>query len=108
MNSWEMGVSTGLTFPRVLFPSFGKREHDFPASTTFKLYAEQLNRAKYYRLLAFGGNATYDFQPTKVSKFSYTPFRLTFNVLQRETDEFKQIAEPNHAFYVRLENHFIP
>ena len=108
MNSWEMGVSTGLTFPRVLFPSFGKREHDFPASTTFKLYAEQLNRAKYYRLLAFGGNATYDFQPTKVSKFSYTPFRLTFNVLQRETDEFKQIAETNPALYVSLENQFIP
>ena len=24
MNSWEMGVSTSLTFPRVVFPHWGK------------------------------------------------------------------------------------
>ena len=35
MNSWEMGVSTSLTFPRVVFPHWGKREFDFPATTTF-------------------------------------------------------------------------
>ena len=108
MNSWSMGASTSLTFPRVIFPTFGRREHNFPATTTFKLYAEQLNRAKYYRLLAFGGNATYEFQTTKVSKFSYTPFKLTFNVLQRETEEFKEIAETNPALYISLENQFIP
>lgn len=108
MNSWEMGASTSLSFPRILFPTFGKREYDFQATTTFKIYAEQLNRAKYYRLLAFGGNATYDFQPSSVRKFSVTPFRLTFNVLQKQTDEFKQIAETNPALYLSLENQFIP
>ena len=108
MNSWDMGISTSLTFPRVFFPSFGGQEYDFPATTTFKIYVEQLNRAKYYRQLAFGGNATYDFQPTKVSKYSFTPFKLTFNVLQRQTEEFKQIAETNPALYVSLENQFIP
>ena len=86
----------------------GRREQKFPATTTFKLDAEQLKRAKYDRLLAFGGNATYEFQTTKVSKFSYTPFKLTFNVLQRETEEFKEIAETNPALYISLENQFIP
>ena len=108
MNSWDMGISSSLTFPRVLFPTFGGHEYDFPATTTFKLYGEQLNRAKYYRQLAFGGNATYDFQPTKVSKYSFTPFKLTFNVLQRQTEEFKEIAETNPALYISLENQFIP
>ena len=60
MNSWEMGISTSLTFPRVVFPRFSKREFDFPATTTFRLYIDQLNRARYYKLLSFGGNATYD------------------------------------------------
>ena len=108
MNSWDMGISSSLTFPRVLFPSFSGHEYDFPATTTFKLYGEQLNRARYYRQLAFGGNATYDFQPTKVSKYSFTPFKLTFNVLQRQTEEFKEIAETNPALYISLENQFIP
>ncbi|MDR0891742.1 MAG: hypothetical protein LBN24_03925, partial [Mediterranea sp.] len=55
MNSWEMGVSTALTFPRVVFPKMGKKEFDFPATTTFRLNVDQLNRAKYYKLLSFGG-----------------------------------------------------
>ncbi|MDD3039323.1 BamA/TamA family outer membrane protein [Bacteroides sp.] len=108
MNSWEMGASTALTFPRVLFPNLGKREFDFQASTTFRLYVDQLNRAKYYKLLSFGGNATYDFQPSRTSRHSITPFKLTFNVLQHQSDEFRQIATANPALYVSLQNQFIP
>lgn len=108
MNSWEMGVSTSLTFPRVVFPRLNKMEFDFPASTTFRLYADQLNRARYYKLLSFGGNATYDFQPTPASRHSITPFKLTFNVLQHPTEEFKEIAADNPALYISLGNQFIP
>lgn len=108
MNSWEMGLSTSLTFPRVVFPRFGGREYDFPASTTFRLYIDQLNRAKYYKLLSFGGNATYDFQPSNTSKHSLTPFKLTFNVLQHKSKEFEEIAIANPALYVSLQDQFIP
>lgn len=108
MNSWEMGLSTSLTFPRVVFPRFGGREYDFPASTTFRLYIDQLNRAKYYKLLSFGGNATYDFQPSNTSKHSLTPFKLTFNVLQHKSKEFEEIATANPALYISLQDQFIP
>lgn len=108
MNSYEVGVSTSLMFPRVVFPRFGDREYDFPATTTFKLYIDQLNRAKYYKLLAFGGNATYDFQPKPTSKHSFTPFRLTFNVLRNPTEAFKELQEENPALYVSLRDQFIP
>lgn len=108
MNSYEIGLSTSLTFPRVVFPRMGNREYDFPATTTFRLYVDQLNRAKYYKLLAFGGNATYDFQPKQTSKHSLTPFRLTFNVLRNPTEAFQQLQEENPALYVSLRNQFIP
>lgn len=108
MNSWEIGASTSLTFPRVVFPRFGKREYDFPATTTFRLYADQLNRAKYYKLLSFGGNATYDFQPTTTHRHSLTPFRLTFNVLQHQSEAFKEVVAENPALYISLQNQFIP
>lgn len=108
MNSWEMGISTSLTFPRVVFPRMGKMEFDFPASTTFRLYIDQLNRARYYKLLSFGGNATYDFQPTRLSRHSITPFKLTFNVLQHQSTEFKEIADANPALYISLRDQFIP
>lgn len=108
MNSWEMGISTSLTFPRVVFPRLGKMEFDFPASTTFRLYVDQLNRARYYKLLSFGGNATYDFQPTRLSRHSITPFKLTFNVLQHQSAEFQEIADANPALYISLRDQFIP
>lgn len=108
MNSYELGVSTALTFPRVVFPRMGDREYDFPATTTFKLYVDQLSRAKYYKLLAFGGNATYDFQPKPTSKHSFTPFKLTFNVLRNPTAEFTALQEANPALYVSLRDQFIP
>lgn len=108
MNSWEMGISTSLTFPRVVFPRMGKMEFDFPASTTFRLYIDQLNRARYYKLLSFGGNATYDFQPTRLSRHSITPFKLTFNVLQHQSAEFQEIADANPALYISLRDQFIP
>lgn len=108
MNSYELGVSTSLVFPRVVFPRMGDREYDFPATTTFRLYIDQMNRAKYYKLLAFGGNATYDFQPKSTAKHSITPFRLTFNVLRNPTEAFKQLQEENPALYVSLRDQFIP
>lgn len=108
MNSYELGLSTSLVFPRVVFPRMGDREYDFPATTTFRLYADQMNRAKYYRLLAFGGNVTYDFQPKLTGKHSFTPFRLTFNVLRHPTEAFKELQEQNPALYVSLRDQFIP
>ena len=108
LNSWEMGASTSLMFPRVVFPRFGGREYDFPASTTFKLYADQMNRAKYYKLLSFGENATYDFQPTPTNRHSLTPFRLTFNVLQHRTAAFEEVAEKNKALLLSLQDQFVP
>lgn len=108
LNSYEIGLSTALTFPRVVFPRMGAREYDFPATTTFKLYASQLSRARYYKLLAFGGNVTYEFRPRPVSKHSLTPFRLTFNVLRNPTGEFKELQEQNPALYVSLRDQFIP
>ena len=108
MNSYEMGLSTALTFPRIIFPRMGDREYDFPATTTFKLYADHLNRARYYQMLAFGGNVTYDFKPVPTMKHSLTPFKLTFNVLSGQTEDFKQVQAENPALYTSLQDQFIP
>ena len=108
MNSWEFGLSTSLTFPRVLFPSYTDREYDYPATTTFSLHAEQLNRARFYKMLSFGGNATYELQPKLTSRHSFTPFELTFNVLQKHTKEFDEITGKNPALFLSMQNQFIP
>ena len=108
MNSYQVGLSSSLVFPRIVFPRLGKNEYDFPATTTFRLYANVLNRPKYYNMRSFGGNVTYDFQPNSTYKHSVTPFKLTFNTLSNLTAEFTELAEQNPALYVSLQNQFIP
>lgn len=108
INSYELGLTTTLTFPRILLPNFKNRDTDFPASTTFRLYANQMNRARFFKLLAFGGDATFDFQPTPTSHHSLTPFKLTYNLLQRTTHEFDSITGENRALMNSLQDQFIP
>lgn len=108
INSYELGISSTLNIPRIVFPWLSKIEYAYPASTTFRLYADQLNRAKFFKILAFGGHATYDFQPSISSRHSITPFKLTYNLLQHTTEEFQSIIEKNPALYLSLKDQFIP
>lgn len=108
INSYEVGLNTSLTFPRILFPRLNRRQWNYPATTTFNLSADLLNRARFFRMLSFGGNLTYDFKPTQVSTHSITPFKLTFNVLQSTTHAFDSIIDQNKALAQSMENQFIP
>ena len=108
LNSYELGAEAALDFPRVVFPWVGKRVFNYPATTTFKLYADQLNRPKFFKILAFGGNATYNFQPTQTSKHAITPLKLTFNLLQHRTTRFDSIVQDNRSLELSLANQFIP
>ena len=70
-----------------------------------------MNRAKYYKLLAFGGNTSSlsDFQPKSTSRHSITPFRLTFNSTAQSHCRFRYVAgAENPALYVSLRDQFIP
>jgi outer membrane protein assembly factor BamA len=107
LNSYELGLNTSLTFPRVVFPKLGKREYDFPATTKFNLSVSQLNRAHYFKMLSFGGNATYTFQPTRTSNHSVTPFKLTFNTLQSTTADFDSIMQNRPSLRLAMQNQFI-
>ncbi len=108
INSFELGLSTSLTLPRLVIPGMGYKEFTYPATTTFRLNADQLNRANFFKLLSFGGDATYNFQSSRVSRHSFTPFRLTFNMLQYTTQRFDSITSANPALYLSLQNQFIP
>lgn len=108
INSWEVGINSALTFPRLVFPRLGKNTYDFPATTTFGLNIDQLNRAHFFKMLSFGGEASYSFQPTKVSRHTVTPLKLTFSTLQNKTGEFKDILDENKALAQSMESQFIP
>lgn len=108
INSYELGLTTTLTFPRLLFPTFMKRDLNYPASTSLRIYIDQMNRARFFKLLAFGGDASFEFQPSATTHHSITPFKLTYNLLQSTTHEFDSITNVNKALKKSLQNQFIP
>ncbi|MGL4852464.1 MAG: BamA/TamA family outer membrane protein [Phocaeicola sp.] len=110
LNSYELGISSSLDYPRLVLPWQSAREQRtfFPAQTSFKLYVDQLNRARFFKMLSFGGNVTYDFQFNRRWKHSVTPFRLTFNTLQSTTVGFDSIMANNKSLALSLGNQFIP
>lgn len=110
MNSYELGASLSLDFPRLMLPWSDKdlRRSRFPQHTSFKLYVNQLNRARFFKMLSFGGNVTYDFQRSRTWKHSVTPFRLEFNTLQSTTARFDSITAVNPTLALSMGNQFIP
>ena len=110
LNSYELGASVALEYPGLILPWVKEKGNRlrFPSHTTFKLYANQLNRARFFKMLSFGGVVSYDFQNNRKWKHTVTPFRLTFNTLQHTTAEFDSIIHVNQTLALSLSNQFIP
>jgi len=108
INSYELGVSSTLTVPFILFPGYVYRDLVQPSSTTFKLGVDLLNRPKYFKMLSFSGSMTYDFRPTPTTRHQITPFRLTYNKLNPTTYFMDSIASSNEGLYESLKSQFIP
>ena len=110
MNSYELGAALSLEFPRLIIPWKPKRPDGrfYPQQTNFKIYAEQLNRARYFKMLSFGGNVSYSWQPKHYLKHSITPVSLAFSTLQHRTAEFDSISSQNPMLFHSLDNQFIP
>lgn len=108
INSWEMGASLSLSFPRLLLPKESLRERRYTNSTEAKLSITRMTRANYFRMVSFGGELTYQYQSSRVLKHSISPFSLTFNVIRASTHQFDSIRQANPALSLSLRNQFIP
>lgn len=78
-----------------------------PATTTSVCISTSWTVLNIINTIGVRGNATYDFQPTRVPAVIWH-LRVTFNVPQHTTKAFEEIAEQNKALYRSLQNQFIP
>lgn len=110
MNSYELGAALTLEFPRIILPWIKNRidPFRFPSHTNFKIYIDQVNRARYFRMLSFGGSVSYSFQPSRSMKHTVTPLHLAFNRLQHRTAAFDSVATANPMLFRSLDDQFIP
>ncbi len=108
INSWEIGADISLTFPRLFFPIIHRRYLRFPANTSLRLYADQMNRSGFFKMVHVGGEASYKIYTKRTTIHTVIPFRLTYDMLQRTTAKFDSIAAANRSIANSFRNQFIP
>ena len=108
INSWEIGSDISLTFPRLFFPVIHRRYLRFPATTALRLYGSQMNRSGFFKMVHVGGDVEYKIYTKNTTTHTVTPFRLTYDMLQRTTAKFDSIAASNRSIANSFRNQFIP
>lgn len=107
-NSYEFGVNTTLSFPRMLAPDFIRRRNRNLNWTRFSLSVDLLNRPHYFKMAQFNLGMSYDWQSSRYSSHSLTPFKLTYTKLMKTTHEFDSIISMNPAIAMSFESMYIP
>lgn len=107
-NSYEVGLNTSLSFPRLLAPRFIPRSRRQLNWTRITLGADLLNRPHYFNMAQFNAAFTYDWRATRHVTNSLTLFKLTYVNLMRTTTEFDSIMDANKAIAQSFRSQFIP
>lgn len=107
-NSYEVGITGTLSFPRLLAPKFVRRINRDLNWTNISLGASLMNRPHYFKLAEFEGGISYEWHPTRHSYNQLTLFKLVYNKLIHTTPEFDSIMMANPAVALSFQNQFIP
>ncbi len=108
VNSYEVGVSASLVFPRMLVPGFMGRRLPYGGKTSYSIGVDLLNRPKFFQMLSFNWTNTYDFRTSSTVTHSFTPFKMAYNNLLRTTEEFDEAMEGNPVVALSFDDQFIP
>ncbi|MCR4995151.1 MAG: BamA/TamA family outer membrane protein [Bacteroidales bacterium] len=109
LNSFELGASTTLTYPRIRF--FGlasKLNRRAEGSTSYRIEADWMNRSGYFRMVNFSGRLTYTYRRQRRFQHELTPLRLDYTMLTHRSERFDSIINANQALYVSMRNQLVP
>jgi outer membrane translocation and assembly module TamA len=107
-NSYEVGLTTSLSFPRLLAPKFIPRRNRQLNWTKISLNADLLNRPHYFKMAQFNAAFSYDWQATRHVYNSLSLFKLTYTNLINTTAAFDSIMAENQAVALSFQSQFIP
>lgn len=107
INSYELGTTASLVFPRLLAPGFIRR-NKFETRTSFRFGANLLNRPNFFRMLSLDFSTEYDFQTSPTSFHNLTILKFVYNRLLTTTAAFDDILASNPVLRRSFENRLIP
>ena len=107
-NSYEVGLTGSLAFPRLLAPKFIPRSRYQLNWTRFQLNADLLNRPHYFKMAQFNASINYDWRLRRHVSNTLTLFKLTYTNLMHTTADFDSIMTANPAVAQSFRSQFIP
>lgn len=108
INSYEFGVNSTLSFPRLLAPKFIDRSRRYINWTRISLSADLLNRPSFFKMVQFGTGFSWEWHANKNSLNELTPFKLTYTKMLSTTAAFDEAMEENPAVALSFRDQFIP
>ncbi len=107
-NSYEVGITGSLAFPRLLAPKFIPRSRYQLNWTRLQLNADLLNRPHYFKMAQFNASINYDWRVRRHVQNTLTLFKLTYTNLMHTTHEFDSIMVANPSVAQSFKSQFIP
>jgi len=107
-NSYEIGITGSLAFPRLIAPKFIPRRRRELNWTRITLNADLLNRPHYFKMAQFNMSYSYEWQASRHVFTTFTPFKLTYTKLINTTQVFDSITAANPAIALSFRSQFIP
>jgi outer membrane protein assembly factor BamA len=106
--SYELGLTSGLAFPRILIPN-GWKQHKplFLQLTSINLDFKLLNRTAYYRMASTMTNLNYRWSGQKNIQHSFSPLYLNNVQLLNTTPAFDSVVDENIYIRKSFEEQFI-
>lgn len=108
MNSYELGLTASLAFPRLLAPKFIRRTNRELNWTTITLGLDLLNRPHYFRMAEAKAGISYEWNYSRHVMNQLTLFKLTYTKLLHTTHDFDSIMSQNPAVALSFQSQFIP
>lgn len=107
-NSYEVGLTGALSFPRFIAPKFIPRRKYSSNWTRVSLNADLLNRPHYFKMAQFNASFGYDWMSSRFVNNNLTVFKLTYTNLLHTTADFDSITAANPAIALSFRSQFIP
>jgi len=107
-NSYEFGIKSGLSFPRLLAPSFLYPSRRYTNWTRLSLSANIINRPDFFKMAQFTTAFSWEWHSTRHSFHELTPFSLTYTKLLNTSYEFDSAMIDNTALAESFNDVFIP
>lgn len=106
-NSYEIGLSGELAFPRLLAPKFLRATRRELSWTRINLGGDLMNRPHFFKMAQFNVGFGYDWMSSRYTKNQLNLFELKYNKLISTTPDFDKMMEENPSIALSFEDQFI-